>query len=105
MAVAKATIDQCTLGIFERWSDSQALWRTELPWSSVGVTEVRAQQGPSHVTNDQLPEERQFLLRRMMAADVELYQHALHSFERRFAATLNANNIAMRSRQSSPKQS
>jgi hypothetical protein len=86
IAIAKATIDRCSLGIFERWSDSQALWRTEIPWSSVGVTEVRAQQGPSHVTSEQLPEETQSLLRRVMAADVELYQHALQSFDSRFAA-------------------
>ena len=101
MAVAKATIDRCTLGIFERWSDSQAMWRTDLPWSSVGVTEVRAQQGPSHVTSDQLPEERQFLLRRMMAADVELYGHALESFDQRFAAKVN--EVSMSSREPSAK--
>lgn len=93
MAVAKATINTCTLGIFERWGDSQALWRTELPWSSVGVTEVRAQEGPKHVTSEQLPEERQFLLRRMMAADVELYYFALESFEQRFFERRTASLI------------
>ena len=86
MAVAKATIDQCTLGIFERWSDSQALWRMDLPWSSVGVTEVREQQGSSHVTSTELSEGPRLLLRRMMASDVELYDYALESFQRRFAA-------------------
>ena len=84
MSVALATIDHCSLGIFERWKDSQALWRRELPWSSVGATDVRAQKGPPHVTGADLPEDTQLLLRRLMAADAALYEHALQTFEGRF---------------------
>ena len=85
MSVALATIDHCSLGIFERWEDSQALWQAELPWSSVGVTEVRSQKGPPHITSALLPEETRDSLRRLMAADVELYEHALQIFEDRLS--------------------
>jgi hypothetical protein len=85
MSVALATISHCSLGIFERWEDSQALWRAELPWSSVGVTEVRSQKGPPHITSAQLPAETRDLLRQLMAADVALYEYALQTFEDRLS--------------------
>lgn len=85
MSAALATIEHCSLGIFERWEDSQALWRAELPWSSVGMTQVRSQKGPPHITSAQLPAETRDLLHQLMAADVALYEHALQTFEARLS--------------------
>ena len=85
LSVALSTVSRCSIGIFERWADSQALWRAELPWSSVGVTEVRSQKGPPHITSAQLPAETRDLLRQMMAADVALYEYALQTFEERLS--------------------
>ncbi len=85
MSVAMGTISHCSLGIFERWEDSQALWRAELPWSSVGVTQVRSQKGPPHITSSELPAETRDLLRQLMAADVALYEYALQTFEDRLS--------------------
>ena len=37
LARATSVLQHCSIGIFERWEDSQALWRTELPLSSLGL--------------------------------------------------------------------
>lgn len=89
---ARATLQHCSIGIFERWNDSQALWRVELPWSSLGKSgEPVNEPDPvepamDHISGGDLSAERQARLRTIMAADVELYAAATELFEARLQA-------------------
>jgi len=97
MQKALATLDHCSLGIMERWQESQALWRYELPWSSIGTNELHLKKSAkSTIKADELPQETQNVLRRAMSADVELYAEAVRRFSERFAKAAKASGISGR---------
>lgn len=84
MEVAKSTLRHCSIGIFDRWEESQQLWAKELPWSTLGNS--TAHERPSkvaHVTHRDLNPEQVDALRSLLGADFELYQHATRIFDMR----------------------